>query len=377
MNRIKLLIAIALLVSHGGANYTAAEGPTTPELSVRVQAFYYPWYGTPDADGAWKHWDQAGHTPPNDLSSNFYPLLGAYSSSDPAVIDQHMRWARRAGVGALVVSWWGTGSFEDRIIESIFDAAAEHGLRVSIHIEPYDGWTPDTTVQDVRALMARFGEHPAMARSVSHDMKPMFYVYQALAHTAGAWRDSLTMLREDGPQVLLIGQTTDLGFIEQAGFDGGYPYDGFAPYRDADLAGQWYGRIASEFEQADKIFVGTVCPGYLDDAAVPNGVEETVASATRDRGLATTYDSLWQQAIDARVPFVAVTSFNEWHEGSQIEPAGRVPELAVDGRYRSYKQGPMFYLDRTRYWSGVYLRQIAGQPSAENRVAPSVPQSRE
>src|SRR5207244_4412625 len=37
----------------------------------KVGVFYYPWYGTPASTGAgWKHWDQGGHTPPDDIGSS-------------------------------------------------------------------------------------------------------------------------------------------------------------------------------------------------------------------------------------------------------------------------------------------------------------------
>src|SRR5665811_1505413 len=51
---------------------TSAEPTTTllavegPDPSPRIVAFYYPWYGTPDFDGRWVHWNQAGAHPPAD-----------------------------------------------------------------------------------------------------------------------------------------------------------------------------------------------------------------------------------------------------------------------------------------------------------------------
>src|SRR5438034_4299529 len=36
----------------------------------RSSDLYYPWYGTPARDGAYQHWTQAGHVPPDDIASN-------------------------------------------------------------------------------------------------------------------------------------------------------------------------------------------------------------------------------------------------------------------------------------------------------------------
>lgn len=88
---------------------------TTEPPCYDVHAFYYPWYGTPDHDGQWKHWNHPyirhwnkkevkkwpnnSHQPPDDVGSNFYPLLGAYSSREPDVVDAHMRMMRHARIG--------------------------------------------------------------------------------------------------------------------------------------------------------------------------------------------------------------------------------------------------------------------------------------
>jgi hypothetical protein len=83
-----------------------------------VHAFYYPWYGAPDHDGQYLHWNHPyiphwnkkeaqkwpnyTHRPPDDVGSNFYPLLGAYSSRDNQVIDLHMQMMRYAGMGRFL-----------------------------------------------------------------------------------------------------------------------------------------------------------------------------------------------------------------------------------------------------------------------------------
>ena len=87
-----------------------------PEPNYNVHVFYYPWYGTPEKDkGKWLHWNHVQvahwdkneakkwptgrHKPPEDIGSNFYPALGPYSSRDPAVMENHMKQLRSAGIG--------------------------------------------------------------------------------------------------------------------------------------------------------------------------------------------------------------------------------------------------------------------------------------
>ena len=51
---------------------------------------------------------------------------------------------------------------------------------------------------------------------------------------------------------------------------------------------------------------------------------------------------MWKEAINIHSEIVSVTSFNEWHEGSQIESA-----VKKEG-YEDYGNDPDFYLKLTR-----------------------------
>jgi len=105
------------------ANWPAVVGP---QPSPRMAAFYYPWYFTPEFDGVWDHWEG---NPPVDISSDFYPLLGPYSMSDPQVLAQHF-----AGVGLIISSWWGKGGPTDRALPLMLDVADHYGI-----IRPFSG----------------------------------------------------------------------------------------------------------------------------------------------------------------------------------------------------------------------------------------------
>lgn len=58
---------------------------------------------------------------------------------------------------------------------------------------------------------------------------------------------------------------------------------------------------------------------------------------------------MWRAALEVAPPLIAITSFNEWHEGTQIEPA--VPKSIPGYTYEDYRPlAPDFYLDRTAHW---------------------------
>src|SRR5262249_38588691 len=123
--------------------------PATAHAGVRVSAFYYPWYGTSARDGVYQHWAQHGHVPPNDIASAYYPARGLDSSSDRLVTGAQMSEMKAAGIDEVVVSWWGRGSTEDERLPDVIAAARANGLAVAVHLEPYNGRTVASTVDDV------------------------------------------------------------------------------------------------------------------------------------------------------------------------------------------------------------------------------------
>jgi hypothetical protein len=78
---------------------------------------------------------------------------------------------------------------------------------------------------------------------------------------------------------------------------------------------------------------------------------------------------MWRAAISSGADRVTITSFNEWHEGTQIEPAqpqrrGPYRYLSYDGAWGLHGQAAEFsYLMRTDYWSEVFRSTLPVQPA--------------
>jgi hypothetical protein len=65
---------------------------------------------------------------------------------------------------------------------------------------------------------------------------------------------------------------------------------------------------------------------------------------------------MWRAAIRARAAIVTVTSYNEWHEGTQIEPA----RGGYDGAYGTAgREAERAYLDRTALWAARFRQAPA------------------
>ena len=74
-----------------------------------------------------------------------------------------------------------------------------------------------------------------------------------------------------------------------------------------------------------------------------------------------TYDAQWCTVLRASPDLVTIASYNEWHEGTQIEPASSSPP-GPRGTYRTYarafrlqgKAAQRAYLVRTAQWAKRY-----------------------
>lgn len=316
----------------------------TAQAAVRdVSIFFYPWYGTPSRDGSYRHWDQDGHLPPADLASTYYPARGPYSSGDPAVLRRQMAEIAAAGIGEVVSSWWGWGSLEDVRLPAVMRAARARGLRVAVQIEPYPGRTAATVEADIGHLREL---------GVSR-----FYVFRPFEIPEADW----AALNDRTTGVQVFAQTGNVTRAVAGRFRGVYTYD-IVTYTSKTFA-----RLCAKARAAGLICAPSVGPGYEAERA-------TGDARRRPRRDGVTYDSMWAAAIEAGAERITITSYNEWHEGTQIEPARtpaprRPAAMPVERAYESYdgayglrgRAAETAYLGRTRLWSSVFglLRRAA------------------
>ena len=279
-----LLLSLALALA-----LPAATAPARPQALVSI--FYYPWYGTPAHDGTYEHWQQDWHLPPADIASNFYPARGLYSSGNPQVVATQMREIAGAGISEVVSSWWGWGSIEDERLPLVLEAAHKVGLAVAVQVEPSPGRSADSLFAAISHL-ASLGV-------------TRYYVYQPFTDVNDAdW----TRLNSGLTDVQLLAQTVDAARAAADGFQGIYTYD-VLRYGPSTLAG-----ICARAREVHLLCAPSVGPGY--DASRATGDPRV-----RSRRNGATYDSMWRAAIGAHPDIVTITSYNEWHEGTQIEPA--------------------------------------------------------
>ncbi|KAL0984735.1 hypothetical protein UPYG_G00146020 [Umbra pygmaea] len=347
-----------------------------------VHIFYSVWYGNPSMDGKYIHWDhvlvphwdpkiaasypKGRHMPPEDIGSSFYPELGPYSSRDPDVLESHMEQIGAAAAGVLVLSWYPPGLADDNgepiedLVPAVLDAAHRHNLKVAFHLQPYRGRSDQSVHDNIKYIIDRYGDHGAFYKFTSSMGKvlPLFYIYDSYLTPPENWSDLLHptgshSLRDtpyDGVFIALIVEERHKHDILAGGFDGMYTYFASNGFSFGSSHQNWKA-VKAFCDENNLLFIPSAGPGYIDTAVRPWNNHNT-----RNRVNGRYYETALQAALNVRPEIVTITSFNEWHEGTQIERA--VPKKTVTRLYLDYHPHQSdHYLELTRRWAEQFNKE--------------------
>ncbi len=298
-----------------------------------VGAYYYPWYSN-DFHG--------GNYLREFLTPAQPPALGEYNDRDPATIAQHLAWSREAGVDFWVASWWGENSMED---ETLRDHIFPHGdlddFKIALFYET-TGLTNDFTNftgvgDDITYIAATYFDHPNYLRI---DGRPVLFVY--LTRVLSAQGDLQTFVdavrtaaTTAGHNVYIVGDQVFGGAPSDGSsfsmLDAVTNYDVYGSGGVTGYAGQaavdnYYAAQAQWKTVADSVdvaFIPAVSPGFND-----KGVRPGHEPLSRRLTSTSEFGSLFRAMLHGAKPLVEsqtgrmlmVTSWNEWHEDTQIEP---------------------------------------------------------
>lgn len=274
-----------------------------------VLAFYYAWY------------DQNTWTSGTTTDSPLEP----YSSADPAVIQRHVALAQSAGIDALIVSWYGPQEANNQTetnLRLVLDAAAAQGTRAAVAFETNGPFFSDrgSVTEALRHLLTVHAQHPAYLR---YEGRPVVFFWRQQRFGVDTWAAIRSEVDPDRTS-LWIAEGVDIAF--QSVFDGHYLYSvAWSPDVNRTLS-DWGGRVQRYAGQNDtrRLWVATVMPGYDDTRS---GRASAFRVGRRDGEY---YRSTWAAAIASRPDWVVITSFNEWVEGTMIEPSVSYGDLYLN-----------------------------------------------
>ena len=275
-----------------------------------VLAFYYPWYTT----STWCICHMS------DL-----PTI-RYNSNDAATFDRQLNWAASAGITGFISSWWGQGDTTDKNFATLLTHSAQLSASTGYPFASTIYFESDapalqgasTIVRQLKYVLAHYSNDPHFFHWHG---KPVLFFWDPLGNgrTLSEWSyvrsqvdpHNATIWSAEGVSTSLLTVFDGIHL-----FSGGYwgLQHGTMPAVD-----QGFRNAINAYNKAhhtQKIWAAGVVPGF-NDTKVPGRKGTFIVQ--RNNGA--TYRTSWSSALASSPDWITITSFNEWFEGSMLEPS--------------------------------------------------------
>jgi hypothetical protein len=308
----------------------------TPRIGTgpkKVAAFYYGWYSN-----STNYTQSSPFSIVDDTTTRHFPdifntpLQGEFDSADPSLIEQHLRWAEWAGIDALICSYWGKNGYEWYNFQNMLRVAKyiNSNLTFSVYFEIFMGGLDKKTsseqstimIDEFRTIFELFNSTEFRDLIWVENEVPVLFVYVTQAVSATAWETTIHTLAEEDIQFFICADRPGNGATMNNLFQANHQYDVYYP--------TYHNTFYSTFTDLkwnaikyNQLFAAGVTPGYDDHVVRPGN-----PPISRDAG--TTYTASWERAISLNPDWILITSWNEWHEGTEIEPSVENADLALN-----------------------------------------------
>ena len=171
--------------------------PAILAASKMVMVYYMPWFTAKPYSSNWGwHWTMDHFNPDTtnavgqrQIASWYYPSIGPYDSSDPAVLEYHVLLMKLAGIDGVIVDWYGSDDCLDYGVNNqatlkLSKFARKAGLKFAICYED----------QTIKHLIE--GGYVAASNAILHAQSEMLYLQTN-------WFCDSNYLRINGRPVLL------------------------------------------------------------------------------------------------------------------------------------------------------------------------------
>jgi hypothetical protein len=298
----RLLLALMLLLPVLALRYEDTHAsPPQQANSKLVLAFYYMWFSPENFKSG-----QMSDTP-----------VTPYNSSDPAVIERQVREAKGAGIDGFIAAWTGTGTDTDKNFAKLLDTAAAQGFKAAIHFETHTVANGGDVAGQIPAAIAKYGNHPAYLR---WNNKPVIFFWSPqTVGNAKAWSDLRKRVDPNNSQMWSV-DTTEVSYLDA--FDSIHLFSAGKWTASTDtsrIAAEWRGKVDTynKSHGTSRLWAAGVIPGW-DESRVQPPRNPAKVFPRRDGA---EYEANWRGATASKPDLITITSFNEWYEGTQIEPS--------------------------------------------------------
>lgn len=321
----QLIFALMLSLSLWPASGTLAPITAAAAGEKLTLAFYYPWFDM----NTW-----------TDAKVPDYPVP-LYISSERSTIVRHVNEGRRAGLSGFVSAWAGRGNQTESNFATLLSVSQGTDFRSTIYFETHNFTDQGAVVDSLRHLLSTHASHPNFLR---YQGKPVLFFWALRQVPKAPGQSNLQAWRSIRDQVdpqrtsVWIGEGDDPSFLQV--FDGIHMYSIAWAANPATTLSNYARKVRNTSAQlgVPKLWVATAMPGYDDWRT-----GRTDAFSVDRRG-GDYYRTTFRGAIATDPDWIIITSFNEWVEGSMIEPSRSYGDLylniTAEGVARFKDSGP-------------------------------------
>ncbi|MBN2356061.1 T9SS type A sorting domain-containing protein, partial [candidate division KSB1 bacterium] len=301
--------------------------------------YYYPWYSN-----TWGH-NWPGQYLRDYLQPRQSPVLGHYDCRDQAVIQQHLDWCKEYGIDLWVCSWWGKNSNENVTIRDYIKSdLGEDDVKFAIFYESFilgnAPWVIDATKEakllaDYQYLAQTYFSHPNYFKI---NGAPVVYIYvsgQYQGNYINAFAGIRQSLKNMGYDLYLVGDEMNAGApSDHMNFlDAVTAYNMLPNNLSYAVDSDFFASLSAIYDTWEtaahargKKFVPLSVPGFNNRKSGQTSPNNSLLVPRRATPGAS-QTSMFEEYIGCSRPFVEpdlkwimITSWNEWHEDTQIEP---------------------------------------------------------
>lgn len=287
-----------------------------------ILAHYMPWYVAKPLHQEWGwHWTMGKFEvdKPDELASQFRPLIGPYDSQDQDVIEYQLLTMKTAGIDGVLIDWYGISDLNDypgihRASDLVFNATKRLGMKFGVVYEDQSVKNfvekgkakPEEAVEVGTKAMAWLAKNWfAASHYVKVNEKPVLLVFGPQYFQPQDWK---TMLSG-------INVTFYTLHNRREGADGAYdwpmPAEGTT---GCEKERQAFVERAKEYPT----FISAAYPRFAD-IYKQAGVRESYGSVDDFDGQ--TYYRTLKAGLEGAAPIIQIATWNDWGEGTQIEPS--------------------------------------------------------
>ncbi len=334
----------------GGENPPPVDQTPTPATAFTLGTYYYPW------------WNAAEWAKGVTGASRY----GQYSSDDPVVAGNHITDASTAGIGVFAVNWFG-GDSDRAMREGLLSAQNLSQIQFCIHYDiairfqlaqlTLDLSKPVPRLafeRDIQYLADSYMNHPQYFRVGG---RPVLMIYLSRVITGdleGALQDARDALHGRGIDVYIVGDEVYDGNFNPSRirlYDAVTAYNLYNPntvtQQNIQNLSQWSGVLAPTYRGWDQgtstipvkdrtnpvDFIPNVIPQYNDTAVRCCNPPIPSSSFEDFSNMLDMARSFSRPVAGETHGLIWITSWNEWHEGTTVEPSAEGTGPIGSGNY--------------------------------------------